>query len=71
VPGHDRQVGRFHQVRENLQVKEIIVGDGESGKRFVLVYNPKEAERDRIRREQHISKTPSKLSARGIIFLVQ
>lgn len=48
--------GRYHQVRDNLQVKDIIVGDGEARRRFVLVYNPKEAERDRIRREQHIEK---------------
>ncbi|CAM3876787.1 IS1634 family transposase [Marinicrinis lubricantis] len=48
--------GRYHHVRDNLQVKDIIVGDGEARKRFVLVYNPKEAERDRIRREQHIEK---------------
>ena len=53
--------GRYHQVRENLQVKDIIVGDGEGRKRFVLVYNPKEAERDRIRREQHIEKLQSYL----------
>lgn len=48
--------GRYHQVRENLQVKDILVGDGEGRKRFVLVYNPKEAKRDRFRREQRIEK---------------
>lgn len=53
--------GRYHHVRENLQVKEILVGDGEGRKRFVLVYNPKEAERDRARREEHIKKLEEQL----------
>jgi len=53
--------GRYHQVRENLQVKDIIVGDGEARKRYVLVHNPKEAERDRIRREQMIEKLQAQL----------
>lgn len=30
---------RYHQVRENLHVKEIMVGDSETRQRYVLVYN--------------------------------
>jgi transposase len=53
--------GRYHPVRENLQVKDIIIGDGEARKRYVLVYNPKEAERDRLRREQMIERLQAEL----------
>ncbi|MGZ0084800.1 IS1634 family transposase [Caldibacillus thermoamylovorans] len=43
--------GRYHEVDENLHIKEIIVGDGEARQRYVLVYNPSEAERQRKGRE--------------------
>ncbi|WP_245001206.1 IS1634 family transposase [Caldalkalibacillus thermarum] len=45
--------GRYQQVRENLHVKEIIVGDGEARKRYVLVYNPKEAQHQREERKNY------------------
>ncbi|WP_035101069.1 IS1634 family transposase [Aneurinibacillus terranovensis] len=45
--------GRFKTIRGNLEVKEIIVGDGEARKRYVLVRNPEEAKRDAARREAH------------------
>ncbi|EGL81447.1 transposase IS4 family protein, partial [Caldalkalibacillus thermarum TA2.A1] len=53
--------GRYHQVRENLHVKEIIVGDGEARKRYVLVYNPKEAERQREERKKLLEKLQAEL----------
>jgi hypothetical protein len=43
--------GRYRVVRDNLEVKEVVVGDGEARQRFVLCRNPQEAERDRARRE--------------------
>ncbi|BBW97775.1 IS1634 family transposase [Geobacillus icigianus] len=43
--------GRYQQIRENLHIKEITVGDGEARQRYVLVYNPSEAERQRKERE--------------------
>jgi Transposase DDE domain len=44
--------GRYRQVADNLQVKEVWVGDGERRKRYVLCLNPQEAERERARRAQ-------------------
>ena len=44
--------GRYKQVADNLQVKEVWVGDGERRKRYVLCLNPQEAERERARRAQ-------------------
>jgi len=37
--------GRYQEVAENLQVKEVIVGDGERRRRYVVCHNPQEAER--------------------------
>jgi hypothetical protein len=38
--------GRFHTAAGNLQVKEVVVGDGERRQRFVVCFNPEAAERD-------------------------
>ena len=35
--------GRYRQVADNLQVKEVWVGDGERRKRYVLCFNPQES----------------------------
>ncbi len=44
--------GRYRKVRDNLEIKEIIVGDGEARHRYVLVRNPEQAERDcKIRKD--------------------
>ena len=37
--------GRYKPVADNLQVKEVVVGEGERRKRYVLCLNPEEAER--------------------------
>ena len=50
------RAGRFKTVRENLEVKEIVVGDGERRIRYVLVRNPLEAERDRETRETILAR---------------
>ena len=44
--------GRYQKVAENLEVKEVTVGDGERRRRYVICYNPQEAERQRRHREQ-------------------
>lgn len=46
------QPGRYTTVRENLQAKEVIIGDGERRRRYILCYNPREAERQRKHREE-------------------
>jgi transposase len=48
--------GRYQKVRENLEVKEITVSRGSERRRFVLVRNPVEAERDRHRREAALER---------------
>jgi len=43
--------GRYTVFKDNLHAKEVIVGDGERRKRYILCYNPKEAVRQKKHRE--------------------
>jgi hypothetical protein len=45
------RAGRYKVVRDNLEVKEVVVGDGEARRRYVLVRNPAQVARDREERE--------------------
>ena len=54
--------GRYKQVADNLQVKEVWVGDGERRKRYVLCLNPQEAERERQHREQVLAEIAAELA---------
>jgi transposase len=44
--------GRYHVIQDNLHAKEVIIGDGERRRRYILCYNPKEAERQKRRRAE-------------------
>ena len=55
--------GRYRKIRENLEVKEVSVGNGERRRRFIIVYNPDEAERDRHTREAILKRTEEALGA--------
>jgi hypothetical protein len=46
--------GRYRVVRDNLEVKEVAVGNGEARLRYVSCSNPVEAERDLEQREQRV-----------------
>jgi hypothetical protein len=50
------RAGRYKSLRDNVEIKEIVVGEGEARRRFVLIRNPYEAERDQKRREQVLSE---------------
>ena len=54
--------GRYKQVADNLQAKEVWVGDGERRKRYVLCLNPQEAERERARRAQLLVELDAELT---------
>lgn len=43
--------GRYTVFTDNLQAKEVIIGDGERRRRYILCYNPKEAERQKKHRD--------------------
>jgi len=46
------QPGRYTEITDNLHAKEVIIGDGERRRRYILCYNPKEAERQRAHRDE-------------------
>mgnify|MGYP000873219733 FL=1 len=57
--------GRYQKVRDTMLVKEVIVGEGERRRRFVLVYNPEEAARDKASRERVLRRIEESLAAIG------
>lgn len=57
--------GRFQRVRENLSVKAVIVGEGERRRRFVLVYNPEQAQKDQASRERTLQRIEEALKSVG------
>ena len=54
--------GRYRVVRDNLEVKEVQVGDGEAHPRYVICRNPVEAERDKEQREQLVTDLRAELA---------
>jgi transposase len=59
--------GRYTVIKDNLHAKEVIIGDGEMRKRYILCFNPKEAKRQRKHRarvieilEKELTKHPDK-----------
>jgi transposase len=57
--------GRYQKVKDNLEVKEIVVGEGERRRRFVLVFNPEQAEKDKAIREKTLNKIEETIKALG------
>ena len=55
--------GRYTLLKDNLRAKEVIVGDGERRKRYILCYNPKEAERQRKHREMIVELLETELDS--------
>ena len=47
--------GRFTTFKDNLQAKEVIVGDGVRQKRYILCFNPKEAKRQQKHRAEVVA----------------
>ena len=54
--------GRYTVFKDNLHAKEVIVGDGERRNRYILCYNPKEAERQGKHRAQVIELLEGELN---------
>ncbi|MGB6864087.1 MAG: IS1634 family transposase [Candidatus Aminicenantaceae bacterium] len=57
--------GRYRKVKENLEVKEVMVGQGERRRHFVLVYNPEQAKKDQDTREKTLAKIEEAFLALG------
>ena len=57
------RAGRYHEVREGLRVKEVIVGDGERRRRYVVGHNPAEAVRQKQHRHHLVTDLEAQLAA--------
>jgi hypothetical protein len=54
--------GRFKVVSENLHIKEVFAGEGTGRRRYVIAYNPEQAEYDRIHREKILERLSCELN---------
>lgn len=57
--------GRYRKVNERLQIKEVVVGDGERRRRYVVCFNPEEASRQQAHRTHLIEHLQAELAALG------
>ena len=55
--------GRYRKVAENLQVKEVVVGQGERRRRYAVCFNPREAQRQHSHRVQVLTELEAELAA--------
>jgi hypothetical protein len=53
--------GRFKVIADNLHIKEVFAGEGTGRRRYVIAYNPQQAELDRINREQILERLTCEL----------
>ena len=56
------RAGRYKKIADNLYAKEVVVGDGERRRRYILCFNPLEAKRQRQHRQQVIQELEQELS---------
>lgn len=57
--------GWYKVINDRMEIKEIVVGNGEARTRFVMLRNPMEAEKDRKTREKHLERIKEELAAIG------
>ncbi|WP_320043083.1 IS1634 family transposase [uncultured Desulfobacter sp.] len=55
--------GRFKKVNDNLHIKEVFVGEGSGRRRFVIAYNPEQAEHDKHVRARNLERIETELAA--------
>lgn len=53
--------GRFKVISDKLHIKEVYAGEGTARQRYVIAYNPKQAELDRVNREQILERLSCEL----------
>lgn len=55
--------GRYRSVAQNLEVKEVVVGDGERRRRYALCFNPLEAKRQKAHRDELLKELEAELAS--------
>jgi transposase len=54
--------GRYVSIKDNLKAKEVIISEGMRRRRYILCFNPKEAQRSRLHRKQLVELLENELS---------
>ncbi len=54
--------GRYKKVSGNLRVKEVVVGEGELRRRYIVCHNPAQSERQKKHREKVIEELEAELA---------
>jgi transposase len=57
------RAGRYKEVRDNLRVKEVLIGDGEARRRYVVCHNPAEDERQSKHRARLVAELEIELAS--------
>lgn len=55
--------GRYQRVADNLRVKEVVVGDGERRRRYIVCHNPQEEKRQRAHRQELLRELEAELAS--------
>jgi len=55
--------GRYQSVADNLRVKEVVVGEGERRRRYIVCYNPQEEKRQRAHRQELLRELEAELAS--------
>ncbi|MCU0503714.1 MAG: IS1634 family transposase [Anaerolineae bacterium] len=55
--------GRYRSVADNLQVKEVSLGEGTRARRYAVCFNPQEAARQKAHREQLLREIEAELES--------
>lgn len=55
--------GRYQAVADNLRVKEVVVGEGERRRRYVVCHNPQEEARQRQHRDEVLRELEAELQS--------
>ena len=55
--------GRYRDVAANLRVKEVVVGEGERRRRYLVCHNPDEAAREQAHRARLLALVRAELAA--------
>lgn len=59
------RAGRYRTVTQRLQIKEVVIGEGERRLRYVLCFNPEEAARQQAHRQYLLKEITAELAAMG------
>ena len=57
------RAGRYKEVKDNLRVKEVIVGNGARQRRYIVCHNPQEEIRQRAHRSKVVAELEAELAS--------